>query len=336
VIAGSLLLALRLMLALVFGAAGLAKVTRPAAQRETAVRFGLPRPLAPAAIAIPIAELAVAAMLLAERLAWVGALAALALLTVFTAAVATQLARGRRPECNCFGAIHAKPVGVSTLARNTVFLACAAAVVVAGHTSAGPSAFAWIGHLLPAAIVGLSLVVMTQTVLLVMVLRRHGRALLRLDEIESRHGAGLAVGEPAPEVTLPDLDGEPLTLSELRAPGLPVLIVFSHPACGPCAALLPEVGRWQREHDHELVVALVSGGDVEDDRARAAEHGLTWILRDDDDAVARAYGATGTPMAVVVDPDGRIASEFAVGAEAIRGLVSTIVDRTSREVLVGV
>ena len=115
-----------------------------------------------------------------------------------------------------------------------------------------------------------------------------------------------------------------------------MLVLFSHSACGPCNALLPEVGRWQQERDHELVVALVSSGDVDDDRARAAEHDLTWVLRDEDDEIARAYGANGTPMAVIVDPDGRIASELVVGGEAIRGLVSSIVDRAAEEVLLGV
>ena len=41
-------------------------------------------------------------------------------------------------------------------------------------------------------------------------------------------------------------------------------------------------------------------------------------------------------MAVVVDTDGRIASGFAVGAEPIRGLVSSIAQRETEEVLVGV
>ena len=159
---GSLLLALRLVLAVVLGTAGAAKLARPAALRETAVQFGLPRGLAPASIVIPVVEIGIAAMLLPARLAWAGALAALTLLVVFSAAVAAQLARGRRPECNCFGAIHTKPIGVATLARNAVFLGCAAAVVSAGHAAAGPSAVAWAGGPLLTAVVGLSLLVAAQ------------------------------------------------------------------------------------------------------------------------------------------------------------------------------
>ena len=65
-----LLLAFRLVLAVVFAAAGAAKLSRPAVSRETAVQFGLPRRLAFVAIAIPVAELAVAALLLPSRPAW--------------------------------------------------------------------------------------------------------------------------------------------------------------------------------------------------------------------------------------------------------------------------
>jgi methylamine dehydrogenase accessory protein MauD len=300
----------------------------------TAAQFGLPRPLASAAILIPVAELAVVAMLLPSRLAWAGSIAALTLLAVFTAAVGAQLARGRRPACNCFGAVHAKPIGPATLVRNTVLLGCAAAAVVAGRGSIGPSAIGWAADPMPAAVVGLSLVVAAQAAALVIVLRRHGRALVRLDELEPDHRGRPAIGDRAPEFALPDLGGEQLTLSDLRAPGLPVLLLFSHPACGPCAALLPEVGLWQRARDHELLVALVSSGDPADDRARAAEHGLTWVLRDEDDAVALAYGANGTPMAVLVDPDGHVASELVVGADAIRELVSSVA--APEKVLLGV
>jgi hypothetical protein len=33
-----------------------------------------------------------------------------------------------------------------------------------------------------------------------------------------------------------------LTLDDLLAPGLPVLLVFSDPECGACAALAPHIG----------------------------------------------------------------------------------------------
>jgi peroxiredoxin len=331
---GSLLLALRLLLAAVLGAAGAAKLARPAALRETAVQFGLPRRLAPAAVLIPIAEISVAGMLLPASSAWLGGVAALGLLAVFTAAVSTQLARGRHPECNCFGAVHAKPIGPATLVRNGALLGCAAALVASGR-GPGPSAIAWLGEPMRAAVAGLGLLALAQAVVLAVVLRRYGRALIRGDALEQ--DGKLRIGAAAPDFALPDLDGELVSLTDLRAPAVPILLLFSHPACGPCAALLPEVGRWQQEHADELVVAVVTSGDLEDDRARAAEHGLALVLRDDGDRVADQYGATGTPMALLVGVDGRVASELVVGADAIGALVaSVVVTPTREEVPVGV
>jgi peroxiredoxin len=334
--AGAFELGLRLLLAAVLAAAGAAKLADVRGLRETAVGFGLPRRLAPAAIAIPLAELAAAALLVPAGAAWYGALAALGLLTVFTGAVAVQLARGRRPACNCFGTGRSKPIGPLTLVRNGALLACAAAVVAAGPGASGPSAVAWLDDPLRATIGALGLLATAQAALLVALLRRHGQVLARLDELEAEEATGLVAGDPAPDFLLPDLDGELVTLADLRSPQRPVLLLFSHPACGPCAALLPEIARWQREHDEELTVAVVSAGDLEDDRALAAEHGLTRVLRDDEDSVAQLYGSTGTPMALLVGADGRVASELVVGATAIGALVSSVVEPTTREVLIGV
>src|SRR6185437_13287572 len=155
-------------------------------------------------------------------------------------------------------------------------LACAAVVVAAGRGGAGPSAVAWLADPLRLAIAALACLAAGQAALIVVLLRRHGLLLVQLDEPGP---PGLAIGAEAPELALPDLDGDLVTLSGLCDEGLPVLVLFSHPGCGPCAALLPEVGRWQRQHADELVVALVSSGDLGDDRARAAEHGLTLVLR---------------------------------------------------------
>jgi len=333
-VSAGLLLALRLLLAAVFALAAGAKLAGRTNLRETAVGFGLPRPFSPVAVLLPVVELAVAAMLVPARTAWLGALGAVVLLAVFTAAIAAQLARGRRPECNCFGTVHAKPIGRATLARNALLLGCAAALVASGR-DAGPSATAWLGEPVRAAVAGLGLLALAQAVLLAVVLRRYGRVLVRLDALEK--DGGLRIGAAAPDFALPDLDGERVALTDLRAPALPILLLFSHPACGPCAALLPEVARWQQEHVGDLVVAVVSSGDLEDDRARAAEHGLTLVLRDDGDHVADEYGVTGTPMALLVDADGRVASKLVVGADAIGALVASVVAAPlAEDVLVGV
>lgn len=336
---GLVLLALRALLAAVFTAAAAAKLADRRALRETLVDFGLPRSVAGVAILVPAAELAVAVLLLPASTARPGALAGLALLALFTAAVAVQLARGHRPACNCFGATHARPIGPVTLVRNGALLACAAAVVAAGADDAGPSAVAWLRDGELAAIGALGLTAACLAAALVCVLRRHGQVLARLDELEAGtepRRPGLPIGADAPWFEAHDLAGAPVTLTDLRAESLPLLLLFAHPGCGPCVSLLPEVGRWQRHLDDELVVALVSSGDVADVKVHAAEHGLTHVLLDDDGTVADAYEVTGTPTAVVVAPRGHVASAPAVGVLAIGALVAGLVEHAREEATAGV
>ena len=98
-------------------------------------------------IGLPLAELAVAVLLLPEATAWWGALGALALLLLFCLAIGVNLARGRQPDCHCFGQLHSEPAGPSTLLRNGALAAVALLVVVAGVDDAGPGALEWIGEL---------------------------------------------------------------------------------------------------------------------------------------------------------------------------------------------
>src|SRR5207248_9380261 len=163
-----------------------------------------------------------------------------------------------------------------------------------------------------------------------------GRLLLRIGALEPRLAeagltvapaaggvAGLAVGTPAPNFVLPTLTAETTTLPALRALGKPVVLLFSDPGCGPCTALLPEVGRWQREQATKVVVALISRGTVEANRPKVTEYGLTHVLLQHDREVAQAYQASGTPSAVLIHHDGTIGSPLAQGADAIRALITT-------------
>jgi methylamine dehydrogenase accessory protein MauD len=326
----------RAVLAAVLVTAAAAKLTDRPSVRESLRAFGVPPwATAPAAVGLPLVELAVGGALLPASSARYGALAAAGLLAVFTAAVAYQLVRGRRPECNCFGGLQAKPIGRLTLVRNAALVGLAALAAAAAWRGPSQSLVGWLSDPLLAAIGGLSFLVLAQAALIVALLRRHGHVLAHLDVIpDDEPEVGLSVGAEAPEFALPDLDGELVTLAALLEDGLPTLLLFSDPACGACSALLPQVGRWQREHGDELTVVLVSNGDEDGNRARASEHGLTLVLRQEAHAVGLAYGANATPMAVLVDVEGRLASSPAGGGDAIRALVANVLRRAPEEVLI--
>ena len=87
--------------------------------------------------------MAVAVALLVRAAAWYGALGALLLLLLFIVGIAVNMARGRAPDCHCFGQLHAEPVGWRTLARNGVLALIAGFVAWQGRTDAGLSATGW-------------------------------------------------------------------------------------------------------------------------------------------------------------------------------------------------
>jgi uncharacterized membrane protein YphA (DoxX/SURF4 family) len=112
----------RALVGLVLLAAGALKA-RDGSWPESARRFGLPRP---AAVALPWLEVAIGALLVAQYGGRVTALAALLLLTAFTAAVALRISRNDDVPCACFGALSTARVTGRTLARNVVLIALAA------------------------------------------------------------------------------------------------------------------------------------------------------------------------------------------------------------------
>jgi len=331
----------RILLAAVFVLAGVAKLADRTGFRQTLVAFGLPpRLTAPLGILTPLAELTLALAVLGVSSAHWGAVGALALLTVFTAAISVTLSRGKAPACRCFGQLAAAPVGPRTLMRNGALIATAAFI---GFNPAGPgpSLVMWFGGLTSTqrvaslgGVLGFALLAV-EAALLLQILKQQGRILLRLDKCEIRPFVresrtagneitmvGLPIGSLAPGFSLPGLRGETVTLEELVAGGRPVLLLFTNPHCGPCQALLPEIGRWQREHVSKLSIAVVSEGTPAENRAKTAGHGVDRVLLQRQREVADTYQAWGTPAAVLLGPDGTIDSPTVQGADAIRALVA--------------
>ena len=333
----------RVLLAAVFLVAGLAKVADRAGSRQAMADFGVPPVLAaPLGVLLPTAELAVAVALLVGAWSWWGALGALGLLLLFAVGIGLNLAQGRHPDCHCFGQLQTAPAGWSALLRNVGLAAIAGLVAGLGRRVTSPGAFGWFTALPAAGRVAVAGGVVVAALMagggwvLVQVMAQQGRLLLRIEALEAGPalaagvaadaGPGLAAGVPAPGFILPGLAGEVTGLETLRALGKPVMLVFSAPGCGPCAALLPEIGRWQREHVAMVTIALISGGPADAVRAKAGEHQLRHVLVQRDQEVAQAYEAHGTPSAVLIGRDGTVASSLAQGADAIRALLASTAD----------
>ena len=172
----------------------------------------------------------------------------------------------------------------------------------------------------------------------------YGRVLVRLEAVEERLRAagfdledpddaaelGLAPGTPAPAFELASIGGGRVSLEDLRKPGKPILLLFTSPTCGPCSVLMPTIAEWQHEHGDELTIVLVSDGGPDAIRAEAAEHRLTNVLVDEALATHEAYGANGTPSAVLVGDDGTVASWLAAGSDWIESIVQLALSGVGR------
>jgi methylamine dehydrogenase accessory protein MauD len=129
----------------------------------------------------------------------------------------------------------------------------------------------------------------------------------------------MTIGQCAPALALPDLEGKTIDLAGFE--GSSTLVLFWRPSCGFCQQMLPELKKWERKRPPGSPrLLVVSTGAVEENRAM----GFTSpVVLDAEGAAMRSFGATGTPMAVLVDAEGRVASSLMVGAAAVMALART-------------
>lgn len=127
-------------------------------------------------------------------------------------------------------------------------------------------------------------------------------------------------GESAPSFTLPDIRGEMVASSRFR--GKPSVLLFWNPSCGFCQSMLPELKAWEaRRTQHDPEIVLVSTGSVEANQGYGLKN---TILLDDSATVMQLFNANGTPTGVLLDKDGRVMSDVAVGSVAVLELASSL------------
>jgi hypothetical protein len=317
----------QLLLSLVFATAALAKLADRTGTRRAIEEFGIPSRLSAAgATGLPLAEAAAAAALVAAATSSWGALAALALLVIFSVAIIRTLRAGSAPDCNCFGGLAQTAVGRGTLYRNLLLGALAAFVALSGESV---SAVRWIT--VPAAgdrpaIVFLVACVAGLGCFCWALLQQNGRLLRRL-EAEGAPAAKPATmpplerGDAAPSFDGHDLHGQPVSLDSLLVPGRPVALFFTDPGCGACELVLDAVAQAQRERADELTLAVISGGSIDRIEVKAAEFGLDRVVPQGDKRLLDAYRVKGFPTVVEIDATGAIATPAALGPAAVRQIV---------------
>jgi peroxiredoxin len=133
------------------------------------------------------------------------------------------------------------------------------------------------------------------------------------------HPIALKIGDPVPALKLPDLNGKLVDLADFC--GKPTLVLFWNPGCGFCQRMLEDLKVWERQKPVDAPQLLViSTGTIEANRSMGLK---APIVLDQSFTVGLAFGVGGTPSAVLVDGSGVIATETAIGAQAILALAHT-------------
>lgn len=328
-----------IVVSLVLIVAGVSKLRAPQRTAKMLIEFGFVRSMSPtAAIILPVVEIATGVALLWPPIAAVAAFFALMLLGGFTIAIVYSLLQGRRPQCSCFGQAQSVPISWGTALRNSV-LTMAAALLVA---SPGPMSGGLLREL--AALMGssgstnvllltaASILVLIQAWTNVNVIRQQGRLLLKIDNLEYRleaagialsdsaaSGRGLPVGVSAPEFAATTLDGRAISLQGILQ-NRPLALVFVNSDCKPCASLLPELERFANSGQIDIQLVTNAARQANLDKLGASSL-LGRAAVQEGFELNDLFGVIATPTAVCIAPDGTIASQVAVGQDAIMDLL---------------
>ncbi len=144
----------------------------------------------------------------------------------------------------------------------------------------------------------------------------------RLEELRRQRASGSVLTHVDPlDIPVTLTNGGSIAPRPWLLDGRHLLIVFVDPVCSPCRRLLPTVARWQHASSPELAIAVVSRGQIEENRLLVRQLALAPIAVQHDNTLARRFGIAGTPSALLLDPNGRVLQGPAAGARGITALV---------------
>ncbi len=119
--------------------------------------------------------------------------------------------------------------------------------------------------------------------------------------------AWIADTKPAPDITLSDMTGKAVKLSDYK--GKIVVIDFWSTACKPCVAAFPAFERavdfYKNESFQLFVINEGESPDIVKPYMDKKGYKLT-VLFDNDEAIFKALGALGTPQKFIIDANGNI------------------------------
>jgi peroxiredoxin len=159
------------------------------------------------------------------------------------------------------------------------------------------------------------------------------------------------VGQPAPDFTLPDLDGRSVHLADFK--GKVVVLEWFNPGCPfvrkshTKGSLVGTARRYEDQGVVWLAINSAAPGKEGYGAARTAEGKRTYgmdhpVLLDESGDVGHAYGATNTPHMFVIDKTGLLAYRGAIdnspdgeGESPTNGRLVNYVDATMADLAAG-
>lgn len=123
------------------------------------------------------------------------------------------------------------------------------------------------------------------------------------EEAAKKQEAGLE----APDFTLTDINGTPLTLSSLR--GKYVVLDFWGSWCVWCIKGFPQMKEYYAKYKGKFEILGIDCNDTEDKWKEAVKkHEVPWlhVYCPEDATVQADYGITGYPTKIIIGPDGKI------------------------------
>ncbi len=141
-------------------------------------------------------------------------------------------------------------------------------------------------------------------------------------------GSITGIGAKAPVFTQNDVNGKPISLTDLR--GKYVLLEFWASWCHPCRAESPNLlKQYKLYKDKGFEILSVS---VDNDRSRwldaIAKDGLTWLQVSDlkgwDNEARKLYGLSGVPGNFLISPEGKIVASNLTGEKLNKKLAEIL------------
>ena len=112
---------------------------------------------------------------------------------------------------------------------------------------------------------------------------------------------------PAPDFTLKDLEGNPISLSQYK--GKTVYIDFWATWCGPCRTSFPWMERMKQKyqgHDFRIIAISIDGKQEIIDQFLKTQGVSFKVLRDHHGQTSKAYEVKAMPSSFLVDAEGYI------------------------------